>query len=177
MKKALITGITGQDGSYLAELLLSKGYQVTGMVRRASTETFDRIAHFKDRIALRQAEIRGFAESRQAQVAPLRLSERERMVLNEAVSAWAPSPFIDRETLAAAVEEPVQQFFYTGFIQLGDQQFAILNGREYRVAEPVAQTDFRVESIEPDKVLLVSLSGGRRVTVALKTSKGKRESK
>lgn len=57
MKKALITGITGQDGSYLAELLLSQGYQVTGMVRRASTETFDRIAHFKDRIDLRQADL------------------------------------------------------------------------------------------------------------------------
>ena len=57
MKKALITGITGQDGSYLAELLLSKGYQVTGMVRRASTETFDRIAHFKDQITLRQADL------------------------------------------------------------------------------------------------------------------------
>ncbi len=57
MKKALITGITGQDGSYLAELLLSNGYQVTGMVRRASTETFDRIAHFKERIALRQADL------------------------------------------------------------------------------------------------------------------------
>ena len=57
MKKALITGITGQDGSYLAEWLLSKGYQVTGMVRRASTETFDRIAHFKDQISLRQADL------------------------------------------------------------------------------------------------------------------------
>ena len=57
MKKALITGITGQDGSYLAELLLSKGYQVTGMVRRASTETFDRIAHFKDQVGLRQADL------------------------------------------------------------------------------------------------------------------------
>ncbi len=57
MKKALITGITGQDGSYLAEWLLAQGYQVTGMVRRASTETFDRIAHFKDRITLRQADL------------------------------------------------------------------------------------------------------------------------
>ena len=57
MKKALITGITGQDGSYLAELLLAQGYQVTGMVRRASTETFDRIAHFKDQISLRQADL------------------------------------------------------------------------------------------------------------------------
>ncbi len=57
MKKALITGVTGQDGSYLAELLLAEGYHVTGMVRRASTETFDRIAHFKDRIDLRQADL------------------------------------------------------------------------------------------------------------------------
>ena len=57
MKKALITGITGQDGSYLAELLLAQGYQVTGMVRRASTETFDRIAHFKDQVSLRQADL------------------------------------------------------------------------------------------------------------------------
>ena len=57
MKKALITGITGQDGSYLAELLLSKGYEVTGMVRRASTETFERIAHFKNQINLRQADL------------------------------------------------------------------------------------------------------------------------
>ncbi len=57
MKKALITGITGQDGSYLAELLLSKGYQVTGMVRRASTETFERIQHIKDRIDLVQGDL------------------------------------------------------------------------------------------------------------------------
>ena len=57
MKKALITGITGQDGSYLADLLLSKGYEVTGMVRRASTETFDRIAHIRDRIRLEQGDL------------------------------------------------------------------------------------------------------------------------
>jgi GDPmannose 4,6-dehydratase len=57
MKRALITGVTGQDGSYLAELLLSKGYKVYGMVRRASTETFSRIAHIKDKIELRQADL------------------------------------------------------------------------------------------------------------------------
>ncbi|MGD9873606.1 MAG: GDP-mannose 4,6-dehydratase [Kiritimatiellia bacterium] len=57
MKKALITGVTGQDGSYLAELLLSKGYEVHGMVRRASTETYDRISHIKDRIELVQADL------------------------------------------------------------------------------------------------------------------------
>ena len=56
-KKALITGITGQDGSYLAELLLEKGYDVYGMVRRASTENFERIDHLTDRITLVQADL------------------------------------------------------------------------------------------------------------------------
>lgn len=55
--RALITGITGQDGSYLAELLLEKGYEVIGMVRRASTESFDRIDHIKDKITLAQADL------------------------------------------------------------------------------------------------------------------------
>jgi len=48
--RALITGITGQDGSYLAEFLLSKGYHVIGMVRRSSTVSFERIAHFQDSV-------------------------------------------------------------------------------------------------------------------------------
>jgi GDPmannose 4,6-dehydratase len=51
-KRALITGITGQDGSYLAELLLEKGYEVIGMVRRSSTLNFERIAHLQERITL-----------------------------------------------------------------------------------------------------------------------------
>lgn len=55
--KALITGITGQDGSYLADLLLEKGYQVFGMVRRSSTENFDRINHIRDKLQLRQADL------------------------------------------------------------------------------------------------------------------------
>jgi GDPmannose 4,6-dehydratase len=57
MPSALITGITGQDGSYLAELLLDKGYEVHGMVRRASTEKFDRIEHLRDRITFHQADL------------------------------------------------------------------------------------------------------------------------
>jgi GDPmannose 4,6-dehydratase len=57
MKRALITGITGQDGSYLAELLLEKGYEVHGMVRRASTENFERINHIAHRIHLHQADL------------------------------------------------------------------------------------------------------------------------
>ena len=55
--RALITGITGQDGSYLAEFLLEKGYEVHGMVRRSSTESFERIAHLQGRIKLHQADL------------------------------------------------------------------------------------------------------------------------
>jgi GDPmannose 4,6-dehydratase len=57
VKRALITGITGQDGSYLADLLLEKGYEVHGMVRRASTEKFERIEHLRDRITLHQGDL------------------------------------------------------------------------------------------------------------------------
>jgi GDPmannose 4,6-dehydratase len=56
-KRALITGITGQDGSYLAELLLEKGYEVFGMTRRASTENVERIAHLIDRLTLLQGDL------------------------------------------------------------------------------------------------------------------------
>jgi len=56
-KRALITGITGQDGSYLAELLLSKGYEVHGMVRRSSEEKFERIAHLKGKVLLHQGDL------------------------------------------------------------------------------------------------------------------------
>jgi GDPmannose 4,6-dehydratase len=56
-KTALITGITGQDGSYLAELLLEKGYVVCGMVRRSSTENFQRIEHLRERLDLHQADL------------------------------------------------------------------------------------------------------------------------
>ncbi len=56
-KRALITGITGQDGSYLAEFLLSKGYQVFGMVRRSSVEKFERISHLRDKIELIQGDL------------------------------------------------------------------------------------------------------------------------
>lgn len=57
MKKALITGITGQDGSHLADWLLEKGYEVHGVVRRSSTENFERIAHLRDRVTLHQADL------------------------------------------------------------------------------------------------------------------------
>jgi GDPmannose 4,6-dehydratase len=56
-KTALITGITGQDGSYLAELLLAKGYRVCGMVRRSSADNLGRIEHLRDRLELHQADL------------------------------------------------------------------------------------------------------------------------
>ena len=56
-KRAFITGITGQDGSYLAELLLEKGYTVFGLMRRSSTETLERIEHIKDRLTLVQGDL------------------------------------------------------------------------------------------------------------------------
>jgi GDPmannose 4,6-dehydratase len=56
-KRALITGITGQDGSYLADLLLERGYEVHGMVRRASTEKFERLEHLRGRVTLHQGDL------------------------------------------------------------------------------------------------------------------------
>jgi GDPmannose 4,6-dehydratase len=55
--RALITGVTGQDGSYLAEFLLEKGYEVYGMVRRSSTENFERINHIRDKIKFVQGDL------------------------------------------------------------------------------------------------------------------------
>src|ERR1700722_17799524 len=56
-QRALITGVTGQDGSYLAEFLLAKGYEVHGMVRRSSEEKFERIAHLRSSITLHQGDL------------------------------------------------------------------------------------------------------------------------
>ena len=56
-KRAIITGITGQDGSYLAELLLSKGYEVIGVVRRSSSPNYWRIHHLVNRVTLRPADL------------------------------------------------------------------------------------------------------------------------
>ncbi len=56
-KRALITGITGQDGSYLAELLLEKGYEVHGMVRRSSSETFQRLQGCRDDLVLHTGDL------------------------------------------------------------------------------------------------------------------------
>jgi GDPmannose 4,6-dehydratase len=84
--RALITGITGQDGSYLAELLLEKGYRVYGVVRRSSTETFERINHIKDRLTLLQADL-----TDQVSMIDVIGEVRPREVYNLAAQSFVPS--------------------------------------------------------------------------------------
>ncbi len=85
-RRALITGITGQDGSYLAEFLLEKGYDVYGVVRRSSTEKFERIAHIKDRVTLVQADLTDQGSMVEA-VATIRPQE----VYNLAAQSFVPT--------------------------------------------------------------------------------------
>ena len=91
--RALITGITGQDGSYLAELLLEKGYQVFGMTRRASTENVERIAHLADRVTLLQGDLLD-APSLDAALREARPAE----VYNLAAQSFVPTPGISRSS-------------------------------------------------------------------------------
>jgi len=86
---ALITGITGQDGSYLAELLLEKGYEVHGLVRRSSTETFERIAHLVGRVALHQADLL----DQSSLMAPLR-EVRPAELYNLAAQSFVPTSWV-----------------------------------------------------------------------------------
>ena len=85
-RRALITGITGQDGSYLAEVLLEKGYEVFGMTRRASTENVERIGHLTDRISL----IQGDLLDPHSLVSALRTSEPHE-VYNLAAQSFVPT--------------------------------------------------------------------------------------
>lgn len=85
-KRALITGITGQDGSYLAEFLLEQGYDVSGIVRRASTETFERIQHIKHRLRLYQADL-----TDQVSLIDVLKEERPHEVYNLAAQSFVPT--------------------------------------------------------------------------------------
>jgi len=87
-RRALITGVTGQDGAYLAEFLLEKGYQVHGMVRRSSTENFERIDHLRSRITLHQADLLD-------QLSLIRLLEatNPHEVYNLAAQSFVPTSF------------------------------------------------------------------------------------
>jgi GDPmannose 4,6-dehydratase len=83
---ALITGITGQDGSYLADFLLAKGYRVVGMVRRASTENFERIEHLRGQVEIRRADLLD-----QLSLINLLRDVRPREVYNLAAQSFVPT--------------------------------------------------------------------------------------
>ena len=88
MKRALITGITGQDGSYLAEFLLEKGYEVIGMVRRTSTTNFDRVKHIQDKIELVQGDLLD-----QVSLIDILQEFRPHEVYNLAAQSFVPTSF------------------------------------------------------------------------------------
>ncbi len=88
MPKALITGITGQDGSYLAEFLLGRGYEVIGMVRRTSTINFDRIRDFQDRIEIVQGDLLD-----QVSLINILQEHRPNEVYNLAAQSFVPTSF------------------------------------------------------------------------------------
>ncbi len=88
-KTALITGITGQDGSYLAEFLLEKGYKVFGMVRRSSTENFERIDHIKDQVELIEADLL----DQHSLIEALKKSKPDE-VYNLAAQSFVPTSFL-----------------------------------------------------------------------------------
>jgi GDPmannose 4,6-dehydratase len=101
-KRALVTGITGQDGSYLAELLLDEGYEVCGMVRRASTENVERVAHVLDRITLIQADLLD-----QSSIAGAIEEARPQEIYNLAAQSFVPTswrqPVLTAEFTAVGV--------------------------------------------------------------------------
>jgi GDPmannose 4,6-dehydratase len=101
-KTALVTGITGQDGSYLAELLLSKGYRVCGMVRRSSTENFQRLEHLRARLELFQADLLD-----QTSIAAVLRQVRPDEVYNLAAMSFVPTswqqPVLTAEFTAVGV--------------------------------------------------------------------------
>ena len=86
--RILITGVTGQDGSYLAEFLLEKGYEVIGMVRRTSTVNFDRIRHIQDQLTLVQGDLLD-----QVSLIEILREHRPQEVYNLAAQSFVPTSF------------------------------------------------------------------------------------
>lgn len=111
-KRALITGITGQDGSYLAEFLLSKGYEVHGMVRRSSEEKFDRISHLHGQIALHQGDLLD-----QFSIAALLRTIKPQEVYNLAAQSFVPTswnqPVLTGEFTALGVTKMLEALRHT----------------------------------------------------------------
>ena len=111
MKRALITGITGQDGSYLAEFLLEKGYEVFGMVRRSSEERFSRIAHLVDKIQIVHGDLLD-----QFSIVNLLKEYRPHEVYNLAAQSFVPTswqePVLTAEFTATGVTRVLEAIRY-----------------------------------------------------------------
>ena len=111
-KRVLITGITGQDGSYLAELLLSKGYEVHGMVRRSSEEKFERISHLRDRLKLHQGDLLD-----QFSIASILTQVQPNEVYNLAAQSFVPTswsqPVLTGEYTALGVTKMLEAVRHT----------------------------------------------------------------
>lgn len=135
---------------------------------------FARSRGSESRLLTEKEELRHFADQQRTLMSALQLSSRERTVLNDAANGWASSPFLPTSARTRP-DERIMDFHYTGYLQVGEQHFAIINGHEYRAADQVRSSDFVVEEIHPDHVVLAAGPGGRRMTVALQTSNAKRE--
>src|ERR1043165_1029725 len=111
-KSALITGVTGQDGSYLAGLRLDKGYEVHGMVRRSSEEKFERIAHLRGKIRLHQGDLLD-----QYSIASLLVTIKPREVYNLAAQSFVPTswsqPVLTGEFTALGVTKMLEAIRHT----------------------------------------------------------------
>jgi GDPmannose 4,6-dehydratase len=111
-KRALITGVTGQDGSYLAELLLAKGYEVHGVVRRSSEEKFERIAHIRNRLTIHQGDLLD-----QYSIASALLRVEPHEVYNLAAQSFVPTswnqPVLTGEFTALGVTKMLEAIRHT----------------------------------------------------------------
>jgi GDPmannose 4,6-dehydratase len=112
MKRALITGISGQDGSYLAELLLSKGYEVHGMVRRSSDEKVERVSHLRGRLQLHQGDLLD-----QYSLSSLLAKTQPQEVYNLAAQSFVPTswnqPVLTGEFTALGVTKMLESIRHT----------------------------------------------------------------
>lgn len=127
------------------------------------------------RLERERAELEEFARSQRAVMGTMQLNEHERRVLDEANATWVATPFAPVAATGPS-EERMREFFYTGHLKVGSSQLAIINGREYRVSDPIAASDFVVEEIAPAYVVLAATSGSRRITLDMQASPQKRKS-
>lgn len=115
----------------------------------------------------KSTETARFVETARARLALMVLTPTETVVLDKAADAWPNSPFWEHSEQTTVVVEQPEELQFTGYLKVGDVQIAILNGREYRLGETVSSSDFVVESIAANQVVLASQGGGRRLSITL----------